>query len=651
MTDVMTISTFFSARRGTVLIIVSGLAALLAVLVTTLLFKAQQGSEQAAAAKQLTQARIMLHAACSFIQEGARAGWLTNNSDLGLLTPNYTVPYGIDWRNGATNQGNSDVLLGSSYAGSVTVGSGAGIVFPEAHGWIDVRDAISVQPLQPRLVGMDDVADFYADGIGWLNHRIQTQRDGNIANGFTTENGINLNNNGAAAPGLTIVPTPQTPFDVQDLTAGTRFPLDGNGALVAMPLAEPNAAGVLTPIPVTYTSGLGASVIYNSYDFNGPKLYGQPLNFAGINIYPFPLTDPGLPYPPFGLAADNNRQQDWRQPNVRLAWIRAQTVQSGAGAVALTTFLKNRGVIDPNPALNATDDAINVDRKFFNCQFPIGRVIRSPMYPIARPWNAVVNNPALAEMWHPARYPTQAKYPQLTDNAAYPHGAYPGQGVADPQPVAVDLPGGGGLADFTVYRAEDSSPLDPLLSAAAPACNAWFRVKRIGPARFLVTAGAGPTRGYLNWTDPELTAVDQNNYFLNDQQYFETLRSGETLLWYVVTWSPAVSPAYPDKPIEAFDGDPTAVGFVGGDNMSDAVTMSQYQQLWSGAWYNALLDQQDTVLRSLTLDGLTKSQDVKTGGPGRVRHPLPSASNVCGTITKIQRLRQEPRDATGAPIW
>lgn len=64
-----------NSRRGTVLIIVSALAALLVSLSLTFLARVRSDVEEGEVQAQLAQARVTLVAACQYIQEASRIGW------------------------------------------------------------------------------------------------------------------------------------------------------------------------------------------------------------------------------------------------------------------------------------------------------------------------------------------------------------------------------------------------------------------------------------------------------------------------------------------------------------------------------------------------------------------------------------------------
>ncbi len=76
---------------------------------------------------------------------------------------------------------------------------------------------------------------------------------------------------------------------------------------------------------------------------------------------------------------------------------------------------------------------------------------------------------------------------------------------------------------------------------------AWFRVMRTAPARFLVTCGAGGTRGFKTWNEVQQAEtsgeVPGATAIFGSQDFFEQLRDGETRFWYMVEWSPAVGGA------------------------------------------------------------------------------------------------------------
>jgi hypothetical protein len=114
----------------------------------------------------------------------------------------------------------------------------------------------------------------------------------------------------------------------------------------------------------------------------------------------------------------------------------------------------------------------------------------------------------------------------------------------DPQPEVSN-----GWATGTVNAARFDDPAyatnnyddyvhgDPLPRSNSTAMS-WFRVVRIGPARFVITCGAGGTLGYQSWTDVQ---NDHATALFATQDFFNDLSYAETRSWYMVEWSPAIS--------------------------------------------------------------------------------------------------------------
>ena len=124
------------SRRGTVLIIVAGLSALLASLALTFLVRNRSDAEETQATIRDVQARIMLVAACNYIQEGSRIGW-----DRYPTTP-------------GTN--NDAFPGGDTSASSVPI-------HEETFGWLDVRDG-RIGPITQEGRVCWDAAQRISDG-------------------------------------------------------------------------------------------------------------------------------------------------------------------------------------------------------------------------------------------------------------------------------------------------------------------------------------------------------------------------------------------------------------------------------------------------------------------------------------------------------
>jgi hypothetical protein len=94
-------------RNGTILIIVAGVSALLASLALTFLVRMRSDVEESRSLVMYAQAKIMLAAACNYVQETSRLGW----DRYWQITPNPPVPQ-----------------------------VGGQKIHEEGYGWIDVRD-------------------------------------------------------------------------------------------------------------------------------------------------------------------------------------------------------------------------------------------------------------------------------------------------------------------------------------------------------------------------------------------------------------------------------------------------------------------------------------------------------------------------------
>ncbi len=121
-------------RRGTLLIVVAAISALLAALALTFLARMRSDVEESQALVQYAQAKIMLAAACNYVQETSRIGW------------------------------DRYPLISSGTAPSTPVVDGLNI-HEEAYGWIDERDG-SVGPLNRSKAQLADMASGKWPAIG-----------------------------------------------------------------------------------------------------------------------------------------------------------------------------------------------------------------------------------------------------------------------------------------------------------------------------------------------------------------------------------------------------------------------------------------------------------------------------------------------------
>jgi hypothetical protein len=105
----------------------------------------------------------------------------------------------------------------------------------------------------------------------------------------------------------------------------------------------------------------------------------------------------------------------------------------------------------------------------------------------------------------------------------------------DPQP-AIDngWPSSVAAGNYATWAAGDPRPV-PQSDGAA-----WFRVHREGPATFVITCGAGATRGWADWGEVQRAGAEEQ--FGSDPRMFEAALAAEVRRWYRVAWSAAVAP-------------------------------------------------------------------------------------------------------------
>jgi hypothetical protein len=99
-------------------------------------------------------------------------------------------------------------------------------------------------------------------------------------------------------------------------------------------------------------------------------------------------------------------------------------------------------------------------------------------------------------------------------------------------------------SSFALFESGDPTPRQDSTG------RSWFRLRRCGAgpntnlarynaATFIVTCGAGASRGFRSRDWATMNATDRN-LFNNDQTLLASLEADEVRLWYIVEWSPAV---------------------------------------------------------------------------------------------------------------
>lgn len=163
-------------------------------------------------------------------------------------------------------------------------------------------------------------------------------------------------------------------------------------------------------------------------------------------------------------------------------------------------------------------------------RFPLRSFKRFPMYVMERPPYAL----QLTASYNPIRTPYSPE-PVDTEQAEFgmPYLRYP-----DPLP-AVDNnwtrsdPMG---ATVNATRFAEWERGDQRARTTANDLS-WFRIWRESGATFVVTCGAGGTKGFRSWS---VMTTDEQAEFSDDQGLFNSLSNSEVRLWYRVEWSAAV---------------------------------------------------------------------------------------------------------------
>lgn len=138
--------------------------------------------------------------------------------------------------------------------------------------------------------------------------------------------------------------------------------------------------------------------------------------------------------------------------------------------------------------------------------------------------------------------------PEDAENPAYSGLPY----LLNPDPMPVFAPADPANPTATEFEDFERGRPEPRMNSTA---RAWFRLFRLGArtpadpgydarfaqynaATFIVTCGAGATRGFRSWT--EVVTEGMQDLFAGDPTLFAQLQQDETRLWYLVEWSPAI---------------------------------------------------------------------------------------------------------------
>jgi hypothetical protein len=134
----------------------------------------------------------------------------------------------------------------------------------------------------------------------------------------------------------------------------------------------------------------------------------------------------------------------------------------------------------------------------------------------------------------PSALASTAAYNPINTDALAADFGMPYLRYPDPQPKTGNgWPGAVDDTLFDQFKQGDPTPYGPSMNLS------WFRVLRKSAARFIVTCGAGASRGYKDWN--EVRGLGAQDIFGDDARLFQDLANGETRLWYEIEWSAAVT--------------------------------------------------------------------------------------------------------------
>ncbi len=176
--------------------------------------------------------------------------------------------------------------------------------------------------------------------------------------------------------------------------------------------------------------------------------------------------------------------------------------------------------------------------------FPIATIGRFPLEAWRRPPCAIgldqVPNPIVTEVTNPGISRSDARYgrpflrnidPMPVQSATLTASALPSVAFADW--VMGDRVGG--ISSGTPIMRPESQGLG------------WFRIYRDGPATFVITVGAGGTRGFKDWNEVVSGPWGDQTSLFGGQLVFESMLSGEVRQWFRAEWSAAIGGIQPAR--------------------------------------------------------------------------------------------------------
>lgn len=237
-----------SSRRGAVLIIVVGLSAMLVSLALAYLARARADASETSALLADAQARVMLHAALMYIQEGSRIGWSSAAKE--------TAPVnGSGWREGTSFDALGQRSVSSLPSGVIDAGG-------EAYGWTDVRNGW-LGPIGPRYISAGSPGDGHIPEPGWWSGYRPFPEDGQLGTatwpmpGSVLRVAMDVPEVPPYAVSMTTTPNPFFPIELHNYGTSawntswnSTWYVDANTQIWAPIWGSPQMQGLLYPQPV-----------------------------------------------------------------------------------------------------------------------------------------------------------------------------------------------------------------------------------------------------------------------------------------------------------------------------------------------------------------------------------------------------------------
>ena len=198
---------------------------------------------------------------------------------------------------------------------------------------------------------------------------------------------------------------------------------------------------------------------------------------------------------------------------------------------------RNNAITPPSVAPNTTNPTSELQNiALWNAAMMVPTGLPSPL-PSMRPKWPAAGSVARCPMYRLVRPPfalqLKAVYNDLAQ--AVPVGM---PYLKNPDPEGLPVPPNTVLtqSDYLTINPKDLLPFRPEAMNSS-----WFRVYRDGVTTFIITVGAGGTRGFRDYNEVLAAGPAFAAEFNNEPRFFESLLAQERRMWYRIEWSPAIS--------------------------------------------------------------------------------------------------------------